>query len=332
MDSPNKKQHTWRSSVRMHSDLLLQFIPNLVALLQLNASEIDAIGNAVNDVNDCNLSAVRHEAMSKFLLIESTGRQMALFKVYGKEYARYDSGDATATRDLFEEISTTKSSSAAMATQAVAFFETWENLLGNTIMASLNGLMNGGTREEQSFIFLVVNFLYFFPIYVVLAIYYTVLSVVPKFLNTPILYKVNYFIISLIDVCAMLPVSLLCLLLRTVVETSPPLGSRTEYIPIVNDIPKNSMVEIVKPSQEMKVGIRFGCGQNGNLLISNVKHGSLASTAGLRIGDQVKSINGRDVQKLSPKFAANIMLEAIGVVRLGISQSNQLAEYDERTV
>lgn len=331
--STSKKQLTWRSSLKCHADLVLHFPSIITALVNLDAAEIDAIGTAISDVNDCNLSSVRHNVMNKLLPVESNSRRFALFKIFGKEFARFDNGDVPATQILLQEISATKSPRSAKTTLAVAHFQAWENLVANTIMATLNGALRGHRREEQNLAFEIVNLIYFFPLYVWLAFNYTLLNLVPSSVKSTFLYKKIYLFVSLIQFSVTLPVGLICIILKKFIESSPPLGSRSEYVPIADEAPTNKILEINKPSKEDKVGLRFGADRNGNLTVSNVKSGSLAALAGLQIGDMVKSINGENVESYSPKAAAEMMLDATGVVKVEVAHSDDNSvEFDEKTV
>ena len=91
-------------------------------------------------------------------------------------------------------------------------------------------------------------------------------------------------------------------------------------------------IDIVKPSQQSKVGMRFGSNVLGQVIITNIKSDSIASLSNLGIGDIVFSINGQNVANGTPKEAASILLSASGVVKIVAAQSDESIFDDEGTV
>lgn len=299
-----------------------------MALFILEASEMYAIETAVNKVNDCNLSSFRQDRNKP----SATIAKKPLFEAYGTEFATSDDSKSTTTSTLFDEISTTKSIWAARAAEAVASYESWENLMGNTIMSFLSGTLRGKRRSEQSILFEVLHFVLFFPLYVLLAVYSILQRLVPCSCPSPVLYKLNHLIITVVEFSYTISIGIVCVIFRVCIGNKPPLEAKSEYITIGEDEPKYIVIDIVKPMQNIKVGIRFGADKNGILTISNLKANSLAYQAGLRIGNQVKSINGTDVLNCVPRDAAKQISESTGVVRLEVLQSENVIEYDENTV
>jgi hypothetical protein len=342
MEDLNKSQLTWESALKYHSSFLTKVVPALSALYILEASEIEAIGKAINSINDCNLSAVRHDGMTRLLdgngdNITASAGSIKLFKSYGREFAKYyDTGRRT--KSAHNEILVTKSPEAANAAEGVAYLEMWENLVGNSIMAFLNGTMAGIKGPEQNMALEILTLVQFFPMYVVLALYYTMMSLLPPVCSTSVFYKVNYVIITMIQflfVFAVGAISLIVDLYKTCTSSSPaPSRTRGGYIEIESSVEQDNIitVELVKPVQDMKVGLRFGAGSSKVLMISNTKPNGMADNAGLRIGDEVKTINGQNAEGMSPKEGANLILTAIGVVRFEVKRSDNLFEYDEETV
>jgi len=291
------------------------------------------------------LSSVYHEAMDR--MAETTGANtsvyIALFKAYGREFAIANgSRENDSVINIFSQITSAKSNTwAAKAAQAVAYYELWQNLFGNTLMAFLNGTLKGKRRSEQNIIFEVCYFILLFPLYLMLAIYYTLLKVTPVCCLPSFFYILNFLITSLLEVSYTLPIGIIGLIFRSCLITDRSrLGleahngsaSRSGYSAIGSNVTDYTVIQFIKPRQQIKVGLRFGSDRNSNLMISNIKSESIASASGLRIGDLVKSINGADIQNLPPKDAANILMQSVGEVRMEISHSSTLMEYDESTV
>ncbi len=338
----DKKLLTLHSTLLYNSDLLLNLPMILVAPYFLSVSEIEGIRESINEVNDCNLSSVYHDAMER--VTSNTGPYsvyIALFKAYGREFAIANgSRENDSVMNTFSQIASAKSSnSAAKAAQAVAYYEFWQNLFGNTLMAFLNGTLRGKRRSEQNIIFEICYFVIFFPLYLVLAIYYTILQITPTCCFPSFFYILTFLVTSIIEVSYSLPICIVGLIFRSclIADRSrlvlePASGSRSGYTAIGSNATDYSVIQFMKPRQQVKVGLRFGSDRNGNLMISNIKVESIASASGLRIGDLVKSINGADMKNTPPRDAANILMQSVGEVRMEVSHSSNLLDYDESTV
>lgn len=340
----DKKLLTLESALLCNSDLLLNLPMNLLAPYFLSVSEIEGIRESINEVNDCNLSSVHHDAMERVTTQSgSYSVYIALFKAYGREFAIANgSRDNDSVMNTFSQIASAKSSNlAAKAAQAVAYYELWQNLFGNTLMAFLNGTLRGKRRSEQNIIFEICYFLYFFPLYLLLAIYYTILQIVPICCLPSFFYILTFLITSVIEVSYALPICIVGLTFRSfliddrsrlVLDPRTASGSRSGYSAIGSNETHFTVIQFMKPRQQIKVGLRFGSDRNGNLMISNIKVDSIASASGLRIGDLVKSINSTDMQNSPPRDAANKLMQSVGEVRMEVSHSSILMEYDESTV
>lgn len=326
----------------IHSDILLHIVMNLLSPLILTPLEMDAIGRAMNEVNDCNLSSVYHSAMSKLSSNDSDGNNIVnegednnyylnIFENYGRRFASSNGFHMDSTIE-YEQLVALTSENKASAVKSVAYYEQFENLFGNTIMAFLNGTLKGKSRSDQSFLFEILFLVYYFPLYVLLAIYYTVMQSVPVVYCPTVVYKVNYVITSIIKTVYIIPVGLISFLVRSVANVSPPLEAVPEYIEIPSDEPGRTIFHFVKPKPNMKVGLRFGSNRMGGLTISNIKPNGIASTTGLCIGDLVHTINGIEVKNTPPKKAAGILLSASGVVRMEVSHGKHSVQFDEGTV
>ena len=337
----DKKLLSWRAAMMYHTDLLVQVPTYLISSFLLSPSEIEAIGNGVNEINDCNLSALFHIGMGKMASKSITSLDneedeeekinLNLFETYGKTFASTNGIDIDITVEA-QQLKTSTSATVASVAKAVAYFEHWENLFGNTLMAIFNGTFKGSPRSEQSLVFEIVFLMYFFPLYVILTIYYVALQKMPVLCSPSIAYKLNHAITSIMKILDLIPVGLISVLLRSVCDIAPPLEAVPEYIEIPTDEPGRIICQFVKPRHDMKVGLRFGCDRKSNLTISNIKPDSIASTTGLRIGDMVHTINGIDVKNMPPKKAAEILMGASGVVRVEVSHGKGIIEYDESTV
>jgi hypothetical protein len=349
----------------IHAKLLLHLPMYLAAPFILELSEINIISDAVNKINDCNLSSV-HQLGMETLLSEkdqsannnstnSNTRHTSnfddrSFHIYGEEFATHNGNPNPNTNELFNQIAIVKSSIwAARATKAVAHFELSETLLGNTIMAFINGTIRCNKREEQSFLFELLFFFYFFPLYIVLALYYTLLRLVPVCFCHSFFYRIHFWIIAMIQITYSFPICLLGILFILCLDpntTSRPTKSKNGYhtIPGGNGIgngegsvagiqvPQYTKIEFLKPRYDQKVGLRFGSDSSNNLMISNIKPNGLASKSGLRIGDIIRTLNGGDASDMSPREAATMLLEFSGVVRMDIEHSENAIEYDENTI
>eukprot|EP00554_Chaetoceros_debilis_P005648 CAMPEP_0194075200 /NCGR_PEP_ID=MMETSP0149-20130528/2223_1 /TAXON_ID=122233 /ORGANISM="Chaetoceros debilis, Strain MM31A-1" /LENGTH=388 /DNA_ID=CAMNT_0038755589 /DNA_START=155 /DNA_END=1321 /DNA_ORIENTATION=- len=91
-------------------------------------------------------------------------------------------------------------------------------------------------------------------------------------------------------------------------------------------------VYLEKPSQDFKVGIRFGSNREGQVMITNMRKGSIAETSALQIGDAIHSINELSIDSCTPRVAASTLMGASGTVVLMVSRGGGTVVDDEATV
>ena len=91
-------------------------------------------------------------------------------------------------------------------------------------------------------------------------------------------------------------------------------------------------VYLEKPSQDFKVGIRFGSNREGQVMITNMRKGSIAGASNLQIGDAIHSINELSIDSCTPRVAASTLMGASGTVVLMASRGGGTVVDDEATV
>ena len=112
-----------------------------------------------------------------------------------------------------------------------------------------------------------------------------------------------------------------------------PLRPRHDYAMISDDASMGTYsIDVVKPTGVTKVGMRLGSNALGQVMISNIKPGSIAYMSDLQIGDVVYSINGENVTNKSPKEAAEILMNASGVLNIVAAHTEESIFDEEGTV
>ncbi len=352
----NKKLWTWQSALVDHVRIMLQVPMMLISPAFLSATEMEAVQSAVSDVNSCNLSARYRREAARITGLDSSERDIWIS--FGRCFGLKDGTGReveTLRQGIVEESSNIKASTA----HSIAFLQLWMDLMGNTILGFLRGTICGKRRLEQSVLFEILFFVYYIIPYIAFVVLALLLKIIPA--NPPGPAKLTYKIIHIFQVIVaavfiipfgLIGVVTLPLYIITGRDASP-LPSRNDYtsIPPI-DIEDNNAVDVsdpgsvvsegeffsvtlVKPTPESKVGIRFGSNRAGQVMITNIRSGSIAAGAsapGLKIGDLMNSINGLSMESKSPKFAAATLLGTEGTVTLVLSRGGGTIIDDEATV
>lgn len=330
-----KKLWTLQSSLIDHVRIMVRVPMMFAAPAFLTTSQMKAIQNAVSDVNNSNLGIVWHTHMTRISGIESNPASLGTFATYGRHFGLKD-GTGQSVEDLLSTIAQGKSTMVAKAAEAIAFQQMWMDLMGNTILAFLRGTLKGARRKEQSTIFEVIFVVYYFFLYIALAMISSTLGTLPS--NKPMIYTCAHMTLATLGSVFIIPFGIVGLIMLPIYifngAEAVTLPSRQDYIKLPEDesIPGTYTIDIVKPKQESKVGMRFGSNFSGQTMITNIKPNSIASISDLSIGDTVFSVNGKSLINIPPKDAAQILLNASGVVTIVAAHTDESAFDEEATV
>ncbi len=363
----NKKLWTWQSALVDHVRIMLQVPMMLISPAFLSAKEMEAVQSSVSDINSCNLSTIYRREAARMMNLDSSERDVWIS--FGRGFGLKD-GTGREVENLRQRIAEESNNIKASMAHSLAFFQLWMDLMGNTILGFLRGTLCGKRRSEQSVLFEILFFVYYIIPYIVLVVLALLLKIIPA--NIPGLAKMIYKIIHVFQVLVaaifIIPFGLIGIVTLPLYiitgRDASPLPSRNDYTPIPpidieensavdNIVGDNSVVEfsdpdgsvvtegefftvtLVKPTPESKVGIRFGSNRAGQVMITNIRKGSIAaetSSPGLEIGDLMNSINGLAMESKSPKFAAATLLGSAGTVTLVLSRGGGTIVDDEATV
>lgn len=328
----NKKLWTWRSSLIDHVRLLVRLPTLLLVPFILTPDEIETVQLAVASSNSCNLSKVWHDHMQQISGVGATG-QKEMFKIYGRHFGISD-GTSVSVEDLYHSLEYSHSVFVAKAAEAVAYQQMWLDLLGNTILAFMRGTIKCSKRQEQSLAFEILFFIYYSSIYFLLVFMASLLQYVPT--ESAITYNTISIITTLFSIIYIIPYGFLGVLMLPIYifsgKEANPLPSRQDYSSIDEEIPGTFTIDLVKPKQDTKVGMRFGSNSAGCVMITHIKPQTIASNSDLAVGDVVFSINGRSLVNVSPKLAARILLNSSGVVTIVASHTDASIFDEEATV
>ena len=329
----DKKLWTWPSALVDHVRILVRIPMMLLAPAYLTAQQMEAVQSAVSGVNKATISAVWHKNMGRVAGLDGiTG--VEVFYGYGRSFGLSD-GTGTNTWDLYDEISEGNGSMAARSADAVAFLQLWMDLMGNTIGAFLRGTLKCSKREEQNVLFEFIFFIYYIVLYIMMVMGALSLKCAPA--KSAFAYKVVQFVHSFIVSLYILPFGIIGLLALPLyicagVEATP-LPSRLGYTAVGGDDDVATYtINLVKPDKASKVGIRFGSNTSGQVMVTNIKSGSIASASDLEIGNIILSINGKNVVGRTPREAAAILLNAHGVVTVTATHDHGTVVDEEATV
>lgn len=331
-----KKLWTLQSSLIDHVRIMARLPMIFAAPALLSASEMKSIQNAISEVNNSNLGIVWNKQMTRISGIESNpSNNLQAFGTYGRHFGLTD-GTGLCVEDLLSTISRDKSTMVAKAAEAVAFQQMWMDLMGNTMLAFLRGTLRGAKREEQSTRFEVIFAIYYFFLYILLAMITSILGKLPS--NKPVIYVCVNIILATLGTIFVIPFGIAGLIMLPIYifsgKEAAPLPSRQDYVKLPDDemIPSTYTIDIVKPKQETKVGMRFGSNISGQTMITHIKPNSIASLSDLSIGDNVLSVNGKSLINIPPKSAAQILKNASGVVTIVAAHTDDLVFDEEATV
>lgn len=328
-----KKLWTLQSSLIDHVRIMVRVPMMIAAPAFLTSSQIEAVQNAACDVNNSNLGAVWHKNTKH--IMENSPSNLDIFAAFGKHFAIKD-GTGHSVDDLASSIAYSKSTMAAKAAEAVAFQQMWMDLMGNTILAFLRGTLKGAKRKEQSTLFEVIFFVYYICLYFALAMFASALKALP--LHKPLTYVFVNMALATLASIFIVPYGIVGLLMLPIYIFSGteagPLPSRQNYAPVPEGetIPGTYTIDIVKPKQESKVGMRFGSNTLGQVMITNIKPNSIASMASFTIGDIVFSVNGKSFVNIPPREAAATLLNVSGVVTIVAAHTDDTVFDDGETV
>lgn len=310
----------------------------LVAPFVLSAQEMEAVQSAICGVNKSNISNLYHKEMERIAKMSGTTGVEA-FVAYGRKFGLSD-GSGETMWDIYDEIVVGRGKMAARSAEAVAYLQMWQDLVGNTLGAFLRGTLKSKKREEQNVIFEVLFFIYYFPLYITMAISTLMLKFLPA---NEMFYKLITFDLTLFVIVWNLPlglIGLLCMPFFARCKASPAVlparASSRGYATVPdNDVESGDSTyttTLDKPNAETKVGIRFGSNTSAQVMITNIRAGSIASTSDLEIGDIVYSINGQALSGRTPREAATALLTASGIVTMEASHADSSVVSEEGTV
>lgn len=334
----DKKLWTLSSTLVDSVRIMVRLPFMLMSPIFLTAQQIEAVQSAVSGVNKSNISAVYHKQMGRIARMDSPAPGNETFSGYGRSFALSD-GSGSNMWGMYDEITVGTGSMAARSSEAIAYLQLWQDLIGNTIGAFFRGTLKGKRRDEQNILFEVIFTLYYLPLYVVMAFGSIMLKIIPP---SDFLYKIVVLIQTLLAASFVIPIGILGLIALPIYiftgATAQPLPSRQGY----TALPSGSSTEIstvasftvvlVKPSVDTKVGIRFGSSTSGRVMVTNIKPDSIASLSELRVGDIVHSINGKSLVSSTPREAAATLLSATGDVTVEASHADTTIGNDEATV
>jgi hypothetical protein len=325
----DKKLWKWESFFLDHVRIMVRIPMMLAAPFILTPHQLDAVQVAVSNTNDSNISKLWHKDLSRIAAFDNIAG-VEVFNSYGRSFGLTDGAGAN-TWTLYDEIIAGKSKIVARAAEAVAYSQLWMDLTGNTIGAFLRGTLKGNKRDGQSMAFEIFFCLYYFLEYFLMAMATLIFKALPP---NDTVYKAVCFIHALIASVFIIPMGCLGLLLLPVfVITSldaSTLPSRQNYEAITGE--DSYTVSLIKPNQTDKVGIRFGANRSGEVVITNIKNGSIAEDSALQIGDIVLSINGQSTADMIPRQAAATLMGASGTVVIEALGFEGTVVDDEATV
>ncbi len=325
-----KKLWKWQSCLLDHVRLMVRIPTMLAAPFILTAQQIEAIQVAVNNTNNSNIGKVWHKDMARIAAFDgSTG--VEIFSTYGRSFGLSDGAGADSWA-VYDEIAQGQSKLKARAAEAVAYMQLWMDLTGNTIGAFLRGTLKFNRREDQNIVFEVLFFLYYFWEYVLMVLASKIFMLVPADSR---FYKCGFFVHTLVAASFIIPIGLIGLVLLPVyvvvgIDAST-LPDRQHYVSLAsgND---SYAVTIVKQTQEQKVGIRFGGNRSGDIVITNIRAGSIAEDTVLEIGDMVLSIDGQSTSGMTPRQAAATLVLLSGPIEIVASSVEGTVVEDDATV
>lgn len=306
----------------------------MMAPLVLTAQQIEAVQTAVTEVNSSNIGSVWHKRMNQVAGLEGSRTKVQLFLRFGRSFGSSDGAGSTA-EIMFDELAVGQSAIVARAAEAVAFLQFHMDLVGNTVLAFLRGTLRGSRRNEQNAIFEVIFVIYYITMYSIMAIAASALTSIPQ--KSPRIYLSITVFQCMFASLFIVPFGITGILMLPFyifsgVEAVPLPSRHYTAVPDEMSLIETYSIDIVKPSQQSKVGMRFGSNVLGQVIITNIKSDSIASLSNLGIGDIVFSINGQNVANGTPKEAASILLSASGVVKIVAAQSDESIFDDEGTV
>jgi len=331
-----KKVWTFQSSSVDAIRIVVRLPMMILAPFFLSAQEIEAVQSAICGVNKANISNVYHQEMERIANMSSIVG-VEVFVGYGRSFGLAD-GSSDTMWTLFDEIAEGKGMIAAKSAEAVAYLQLFQDLVGNTIVGFLRTTLKGKKRQEQNLAFETFFFIYYFPLYVLMAAGTSVLRFFPA---NEYSYKLVTLIQTIFAAVFLIPFGLIGLLVLPIVictgASTSPLPSRMDYSAIPDDDvegggPDTFTAVISKPARAAKVGIRFGSNTSGQAMITNIKQGSIAASSDLEIGDLVFSINGKSLVGRSPREAASTLLAASGNITVEATHADSSVMNEESTV
>jgi len=334
----HKKVWTAVSSTVDAVRIMVRLPMMLFAPFFLSAQEMEAVQSAICGVNKSNISNLYHKEMERIANISGTTGVEA-FVAYGRKFGLSD-GSGETMWSIYDEIVEGRGKMAARSAEAVAYLQLWQDLVGNTLGGFQRGTLKGNKREEQNVIFEVLFFLYYFPLYIFMAIGTLMLKCLPA---NGFFYKLVNFINTLFAIVWNLPLGLIGLLFLPFFmcfKASPaalPARAAGRGYSTVPDGDSESgdstyTTTLDKPTVEAKVGIRFGSNTSAQVIITNIKSGSIASKSDLEIGDVVHSINGQGLSGRTPREAASTLLSSSGIIMIEASHDASSVVSEEATV
>lgn len=304
-----------------HIRIMVRIPMILAAPLFLTTSQIEVIQSAVCDVNSTNISTKWHTHMKRVSGLENQTAGLEEFSSYGKSFGISD-GTGYEVDELAASIREKYSMAVSYAIDAAAIQQMWMDLMGNTILAFLRGTLVGSPRKEQSRIFEVIFFAYYFVLYLFIDITSRTLVKLPS--NKPFLYNiitVAQFIISSVFI---IPVGVAGLAMLPFYifggREAQPLPSRGNYVTVPDNATSQITytINLVKPTQDSKVGMRLGFNSTRQIMINSIKPNSIASASDLRAGDVIISVNGKKLTKISPEEVTDYLLKSTGVLKITV--------------
>jgi hypothetical protein len=329
-----KKLWNWQSALVDHVRITVRIPMMILAPVILTAVQIEAIQSAVSDVNSSNIGSVWHKRMSQIAGLDGAKTKVQVFSRYGRSFGSSDGAGSNAEA-MYNELVVGQSAMVARAAEATAFLQFHMDLVGNTVLAFLRGTLRGAKRNEQSVIFEIIFVIYYISMYSTMAFASSALKNLPS--DSPGIYVSITIVQCLFASMFIIPFGIAGVLMLPVYifnggEASP-LPPR-HYATIPDEISSivTYSIDVVKPSQQSKVGMRFGSNVLGQVMITNIKQTSIASMSNLQIGDTIFSINGKSATNVTPKEAAAILLNASGVVNIVAAHSEESVFDEECTV
>lgn len=327
-----KKVWDWKSTLCDHVRIMTRIPMMLLAPLFLTAPQIEAVQSSVSDINSSNIGAVWHNHMKQISGLDGNMTRVQKFTRYGRSFGRTD-GAGSSSEAMYNELVVGQSAMVARAAEAAAFLQFHMDMVGNTVLGFLRGTCRGSKRAEQSIFFEIIFVVYYITMYSTMALLSSALKMITT--ESPGILILIYLIHSVFAAIFIIPIGILSIFIIPVVGDKAPLPARRDYVQIVEDDLSTVVtysIDLVKPSQSSKVGMRFGSNAAGQVMVSNIKAGSIASMSELQIGDVIFSINGESLVNSFPKDAAAILMNASGVVKIVASLSEGTFFDEDETV